>query len=207
MRALLAAALLAFVAPLQAPRLRCVSKARRRSVVAGVGQIVEVVAGVGAAAFAWSALADGRARETNAAARAEAVAASAARLEERRRNAFVETREVWREDDLRAYDGADYDGPILLGADGLVFNVWRGRHFYAPGGAYHSMAGRDASRQLAKNRLDGDADYAADDESPLNLAERASLAAWVYSFKGKYDIVGALAPAEGAGDSGGGQGT
>ena len=86
----------------------------------------------------------------------------------------------------------DSDGPILLGADGRVFNVWRGRHFYAPGGPYASMAGRDATRQLAKNRLDGDPDYEPDDGAPLNPAERASLALWVASFEGKYDVVGKL---------------
>ena len=94
--------------------------------------------------------------------------------------------------ELKDYDGTDYDGPILLGADGKVFNVWRGRHFYAPGGPYASMAGRDATRQLAKNRLDGDPDYEPDDGAPLNPAERASLALWVASFEGKYDVVGKL---------------
>ena len=112
--------------------------------------------------------------------------------EERRKAAYIEPREVWRERDLAPYDGTDYDGPILLGAEGLVFNVWRGRHFYAPGGAYHVMAGKDASRQLAKNRLDDDPDYAPDDGAPLNLAEQASLKLWVETFKGKYDVVGRL---------------
>ena len=50
----------------------------------------------------------------------------------------------------------------LLQADGVVLNVWRGRHFYAQGGPYASMAGVDATRQLAMNRLDGDEDYAPD---------------------------------------------
>ena len=73
-----------------------------------------------------------------------------------------------------------------------VFNVWKGRHFYAPDGPYHSMAGRDATRQLAKNRLDDDEDYPPDDGAPLTLAEEAALQAWVFSFKNKYDVVGPL---------------
>ena len=70
----------------------------------------------------------------------------------------------------------DTNGDPVLGADGRFLNVWRGRHFYTPGGPHASMAGRHATRQLAKNRLDGDPDYAPDEGKPLNPAERASLA-------------------------------
>ena len=80
----------------------------------------------------------------------------------------------------------------MLGADGKVFNVWRGRHFYAPGGPYSRWLGGERRRQFAKNRLDGDPDYEPDDGAPLNPAERASLALWVASFEGKYDVVGKL---------------
>ena len=190
----------------------------------GIGTVVEVAAASLAAGFAYNVFADGQQKDALRAARAAEDAAAADRLDERRARAFVEPREWWREDELAPHDGSDYDGPILLAADGKVFNVWRGRQFYSKGGPhalrrqetpgprpgssercrrelvcnhrYAVMAGRDASRMLAKNRLDGDADYAPDDGKPLNLAEQASLALWVASFEGKYDVVGRLAPAD-----------
>mmetsp|Transcript_11847 Transcript_11847/g.35291 ORF Transcript_11847/g.35291 Transcript_11847/m.35291 type:complete len:190 (+) Transcript_11847:84-653(+) len=149
-----------------------------------------IVAGGLAALAATTLLPDEKAERK--AARAAEEKAAEERLEARRIKAYIEPRETWTEEDLKPYDGTDYDGPILLAADGTVFNVWKGRHFYAPGGPYASMAGRDASRQLAKNRLDGSADYEPDDGAPLNLAEQASLAAWAYSFREKYDDVGKL---------------
>ena len=149
---------------------------------------VEVVTGLGAVAMAYTAFNEDRQDEAVAARKAE----EAARLERRRAKAAIEPRDAWRETDLKPYDGKNYDGPILLAADGLVFNVWKGRHFYAPDGPYHSMAGRDATRQLAKNRLDDDEDYPPDDGAPLTLAEEAALQAWVFSFKNKYDVVGPL---------------
>ena len=55
------------------------------------------------------------------------------------------------------YDGTtnDDDGgyPILMAIKDDVFDVSAkdGRHFYGPNGEYRIMAGRDASRFLAKN--------------------------------------------------------
>ena len=103
-------------------------------------QVAEVLGGAAAASWAFQSFQDSQRKQAVSAANAE----SKERLEERRQRAFIEPRESWREADLKDYDGTDYDGPILLGADGRVFNVWRGRHFYAPGGPYASMAGRDA---------------------------------------------------------------
>lgn len=111
--------------------------------------------------------------------------------DERARQAFVEPKEYWTEAELAAYDGTkDPDGPILLAADGLVFNVYKGRNFYGPGGEYHLFAGRDATRFLAKTIVEEE----TPDEAikPLTMAERAALAAWIFTFKGKYEVVGKL---------------
>ena len=83
-----------------------------------------------------------------------------------------------------------YDGPILLAVDGTVYNVYKGRNFYGPGGEYAIFAGRDATRLLAKGKLDEETD--AEQQQPLNIAERAVLATWIYTFQNKYDIVGPL---------------
>jgi membrane-associated progesterone receptor component len=112
---------------------------------------------------------------------------------EREKLAFIETRETpWLEEELKAYNGEnDPSGPILLAVKGDVFNVWKGRNFYGPDGEYHIMAGRDATRFLAKNRLEEE----TEDEKkvPLNIAERASLEGWYWTIKNKYQFVGNLA--------------
>ncbi|CAE7486376.1 Kidins220, partial [Symbiodinium necroappetens] len=110
--------------------------------------------------------------------------ASAARGED-----AVEARD-WFEEELRDFDGASGSGPILLAADGLVFNVASARNLYGPGGKYAALAGRDASRLLGKNSLEEEDE--ASRQMPLNLAERAFLSAWVMSFKNKYPLVGRL---------------
>jgi len=48
----------------------------------------------------------------------------------------------------------DDDGPILFTADGIVFNVYKGRNFYGPYGEYSIFAGRDATRLLARGKLE-----------------------------------------------------
>jgi membrane-associated progesterone receptor component len=93
---------------------------------------------------------------------------------------------------LAEFDGTDEDedGPMLFAADGLVFNVWKGRNFYGPGGEYHIFAGRDATRLLAKTILEEEEPEAL--LLPLNIAEKAALAGWMYTFKNKYEVVGRL---------------
>ena len=115
-----------------------------------------------------------------------------ARQQERAAKAYIEPKEYWDEAELAQYDGTqgDGDGPILLAADGLVFNVYKGRNFYGPGGEYHLFAGRDATRFLAKTIVEEESPQ--DAQKPLNMAERASLAAWMFTIKGKYEVVGKL---------------
>ena len=106
--------------------------------------------------------------------------------------AYVRPRQAWRLDELQAYDGSrSEDGPILLAADGQVFNVARARHLYGPGGEYGVMGGADASRYLARNSVDPETPEEA--AVSLSLVERASLSAWVFSLQQKYDVVGRLA--------------
>ena len=157
--------------------------------VAGAGATVALVALLGALGswLAWTNYVLGlrNARRGRAQQKAKSVPASSA--------AYVRPRKLWRLDELRAFDGTGgADGPILLAADGLVYNVALARNFYGPDGEYAAMAGTDATRMLAKNSLDEEADATA----PLNLAEQASLAAWKFSFERKYDCVGRLASEE-----------
>ena len=157
--------------------------------VAGAGATVALVVLLGALGswLAWTNYVLGlrNARRGRAQQKAKSVPASSA--------AYVRPRKLWRLDELRAFDGTGgADGPILLAADGLVYNVALARNFYGPDGEYAAMAGTDATRMLAKNSLEEEADATA----PLNLAEQASLAAWKFSFERKYDCVGRLASEE-----------
>jgi len=110
--------------------------------------------------------------------------------EERAKLAFIEPKEFWTESELAQYNGSDETGPLLFAAGGEVFNVWKGRHFYGPGCEYHIFAGRDASRLLAKSKLEEETEE--EKEVPLSIAEKAALQGWIYTFKSKYEIVGKL---------------
>lgn len=111
--------------------------------------------------------------------------------DERARLAYIEPRNEWAEADLKGFNGEeDPNGPLLMAVKGDVFNVWKGRGFYGPGGEYHIMAGIDATRFLAKNALKEEADD--EKEVGLNIAERANLEAWYWIIKNKYEKVGHL---------------
>jgi len=66
----------------------------------------------------------------------------------------------------------------------------QGRNFYLPGSEYHLFAGRDATRLLAKGKLEEE----TEDEraKPLNMAERAALQGWMWTFQTKYEVVGEI---------------
>ena len=114
-----------------------------------------------------------------------------AREKERGQLAYITPKDTWKEAELQPYNGSnDETGPILLAVKGEVYNVYKGRNFYGPGGEYHIMAGRDASRFLAKNSLVEESNEEKD--VPLNIAERASLESWYWIIRNKYDLVGQL---------------
>lgn len=135
--------------------------------------------------------AEDRERKARRQAELEAASALAARAQ------IAPRQEPWTDAELALYDGSkEPDGPILIAVDGLVFNVWKGRHFYAPGGEYHIFAGRDATRLLARGLLEEELPEEAC--QPLTVAEQAALQGWLWSFKGKYQVVGTYEPAVGA---------
>mmetsp|Transcript_4653 Transcript_4653/g.11163 ORF Transcript_4653/g.11163 Transcript_4653/m.11163 type:complete len:236 (-) Transcript_4653:527-1234(-) len=155
--------------------------------------LTDVLAGVAVvtAAFGGWLYIDGAGMRERSRLREEEEKIMQALQEERARLAYIEPKEYWTEEELAPYDGSrDEEGPILLAADGLVFNVYKGRNFYLPGCEYHIFAGRDATRLLARNKVEEETEEEA--KKPLNIADRAFLATWIYTFKNKYDIVGKL---------------
>jgi len=49
---------------------------------------------------------------------------------------------------LATFSGVDSKKPIYIALNGLVYDVSEGREFYALGGAYHDLAGKDSSKEL-----------------------------------------------------------
>ncbi|KAI9827503.1 MAG: hypothetical protein M1832_004853 [Thelocarpon impressellum] len=92
-------------------------------------------------------------------------------------------------DELAKCDGKNAAGPTYVAIKGTVFDV-TGNSAYAPGGAYHIFAGKDASRALAKSSLEaGDARAEWQD---LGDKEKGVLADWFTFFSKRYNVVGVI---------------
>ena len=92
---------------------------------------------------------------------------------------------------LREFDGSTEEKPIYISLKGDVYDVSSARHLYGPGCAYHCMAGREASRAMAKLSFDEE-DLQSTETEDLNGFERGTLDDWIEKFrhyKG-YPIVG-----------------
>jgi len=90
-------------------------------------------------------------------------------------------------EELHKFDGLNGDGRILIAVNGKVFDVTKGKRFYGPTGAYGVFAGRDASRGLAKFRIDKETvkdEY--DDLSDLKESELSEMREWELQFSGKF---------------------
>ncbi|NXO01370.1 NEUFC protein, partial [Rhinopomastus cyanomelas] len=92
--------------------------------------------------------------------------------------------------ELDRYRGASGQPGLYLAVLGRVFDVERGRRHYGPGGAYSSLAGRDASRAFAT----GDFSQAGlvDDVSALSPGEMLAIHSWLTFYRDNYDPVGKL---------------
>ena len=101
-------------------------------------------------------------------------------------------------------DDDDDDGggfPILMAVKDHVFDVSAkdGRRFYGPNGEYRIMAGRDASRFLAKNML---IEETHDERNvKLSVGEEANLEMWYWIIRNKYPLVGTYEKNNGDGDA------
>ena len=94
--------------------------------------------------------------------------------------------------ELAIYNGKD-DPRILLGINGKVYDVTRGKGFYGPGGPYGVFAGRDASRCFATFSTDASVIKDEDDDlSDLNYMQMESLLEWETQISEKYVLVGKL---------------
>ncbi len=67
--------------------------------------------------------------------------------------------------------GSDPSGPILLGCNGIVFDVTSGASFYGPDGPYGVFAGKDASRGLATMQIE----YTSAKIDDLSASQKATM--------------------------------
>ncbi|KAG6997848.1 agmatinase 1 [Physcia stellaris] len=90
-------------------------------------------------------------------------------------------------EELAKCDGTNSDKPTYVAIKGTVFNV-SGKDAYAPKGAYHVFAGKDASRALAQSSLKPEDCRPEYDD--LSDKEKTVLDEWFTFFSKRYNIIG-----------------
>ncbi|KAE8288001.1 Neuferricin Cytochrome b5 domain-containing protein 2 Precursor [Larimichthys crocea] len=92
--------------------------------------------------------------------------------------------------ELSLYDGEEGSRGLYLAILGQVFDVNKGHKHYGPGGAYHFMAGKDAS--LAFITGDFTESGLTDDVSSLSPLQVMALYDWLAFYQKDYQFVGLL---------------
>ena len=94
-------------------------------------------------------------------------------------------------EELKRYNGKD-GMPILVALKGTVYDVTSAFAYYGPSGSYASLAGREASRAVAKLNFD-ERELCNDNLDDLKARERRTLEKWVEKFRNRnYPIIGIL---------------
>ncbi|XP_069556827.1 neuferricin [Brachyistius frenatus] len=92
--------------------------------------------------------------------------------------------------DLSLYDGQEGSDGLYLAILGQVFDVHKGNKHYGPGGAYHFMAGKDAS--LAFITGDFTESGLTDDLTSLSPLQVLALYDWLAFYQRDYQPVGVV---------------
>lgn len=93
--------------------------------------------------------------------------------------------------ELKKYDGSDISLPVLVGVNGVAYDV-SSSDLYLPGGGYNKFAGRDVTRNLAKMSFEEE-DYDQPDTSTLTPSEMETLLEWQKErYEAKYRRVGKI---------------
>lgn len=92
--------------------------------------------------------------------------------------------------ELSLYDGEEGSKGLYLAILGQVFDVHKGHRHYGPGGAYHFMAGKDAS--LAFITGDFSDSGLTDDVSSLSPVQVVALYDWLVFYQRDYPSVGVV---------------
>ncbi|KAG7515126.1 hypothetical protein JOB18_000562 [Solea senegalensis] len=101
-----------------------------------------------------------------------------------------EPKRILSRHELSLYDGEEGSRGLYLALLGQVFDVHKGNKHYGPGGAYHFMAGKDAS--LAFVTGDFTESGQTDDVSSLSPLQLVALYDWLAFYQRDYQSVGVL---------------
>ena len=111
-------------------------------------------------------------------------------VEESKITVELPKRDIWTIEQLQEFNGDDETKPIILGIEGKVYDVSKGKDYYGKDGGYHGLAGKDSTRLLAKNLLN----EKKDNGEPLTDTEKDQLKQWKEFFEKKYPVVGSFVP-------------
>ncbi|XP_035692675.1 neudesin-like [Branchiostoma floridae] len=107
---------------------------------------------------------------------------------------FLETQgdkpfRIFTKEDIARYNGEDESQPIYMAVKGVVFDVTSGKDFYGKGAGYNALAGKDATRAVAKWSLEPE-----DLNSDISDLSEEQLKSLEEVYKGvylaKYPVVG-----------------
>ena len=88
---------------------------------------------------------------------------------------------------LAPFNGAN-DCPIYVSLKCVVYDVSKGKDFYAPGKPYAFFAGKEVSRCLGKMEMDENEANAG--WRNLNAEHMQTLDEWVTKYEAKYPVIG-----------------
>ncbi|XP_047467206.1 neudesin [Mugil cephalus] len=96
---------------------------------------------------------------------------------------------LFTEEELKRYDGSEEGQPIYMAIKGVVFDVTKGKEFYGKGAPYNALAGKDATRAVAKMSLNA-ADLTSDTTGLTEQQLQSLDSVFEGTYKTKYPIVG-----------------
>ncbi|CEF65327.1 Neuferricin [Strongyloides ratti] len=97
---------------------------------------------------------------------------------------------VLTKEQLNLFDGSRPSKPTCLAILGRIYDVSRGSKHYSPGGAYHSLAGKDATRAFVTG--DFSEEGLVDNLDGLNDQDLLSIYDWIKFYEKEYKLVGYL---------------
>uniref|UniRef100_A0AC35TPA8 Cytochrome b5 heme-binding domain-containing protein n=1 Tax=Rhabditophanes sp. KR3021 TaxID=114890 RepID=A0AC35TPA8_9BILA len=97
---------------------------------------------------------------------------------------------ILTKEQLSLFDGSRPSKPVCLAILGRIYDVSRGIKHYGPGGSYHPLAGKDATRAFVTGDLTEDG--LIDDIEGLNDQDLLSIFDWIKFYEKDYKLVGYL---------------
>uniref|UniRef100_A0A0N5C3G9 Cytochrome b5 heme-binding domain-containing protein n=1 Tax=Strongyloides papillosus TaxID=174720 RepID=A0A0N5C3G9_STREA len=97
---------------------------------------------------------------------------------------------VLTKEQLNLFDGSRPSKPTCLAILGRIYDVSRGSKHYSPGGAYHSLAGKDATRAFVTG--DFTEEGLVDHLDGLSDQDLLGIYDWIKFYEREYKLVGYL---------------